>query len=524
MDGVVTLSVMAEALLGPRADLRVVLDRPLDLAPELGTEVTGRVLGELVLKTSRRLRGAGVKPGDEVAVVKSNHLDLHILAAAVIRLGGFTALLSGEIATFDVEAMLRRMSKPLLITDRRTLSQGSLKGLPVHELASRVIILDSEVDGDRLPDELDGADSGPMALAPDQRILVTHSSGTTGTPKMVIQSTSSLSGHVHPQVQIMRMLRLRGRPYAIQLAFGHVRTMTLMLGALTVGIPLVVISRPAADVAAPILLRERPYVLETYPNVFTLWEELAGAAERPLSTVRFFFASFDALHSRTCRRILGGSRRFMPVFLVSLGLSELGALIFKPITPFVVRHSDSRCIGWRIRNPRIAVRVADQKTGAPIQQVGVNGRLQARTEGRMITYYGEDKRAQEASDGEWFATGDIAHRTRWGCYHMMDREPEFDAEFGSGLRVEDALLERLPQLNEVVVIHRQGIRATPVYSTFGDEPIPAAAWQAATADLPPMAEPVHSTWSGFPRTATTKVRRSLVRKQLEAMEASTVTA
>jgi acyl-coenzyme A synthetase/AMP-(fatty) acid ligase len=518
MSDLVTLSGMAAALLGPRADLRVALDRPMDLAPELGTEVTGRMLGELVLKTSRRLQAAGVKRGDEIAVVKSNHLDVQIIAAAVIRLGGLTVLLSGEVATFDVEAMLRRMSKPLLITDQWTLGQGSLKGLPVHELASRVIVLDSEVAGERLPEDLDGTDPEPVALAPDQPILVTHSSGTTGTPKMVIQSTSSLLGHVRPQVQIMRMLRLRGRPYAVQLAFGHVRTTTLLLGALTVGIPLVLISRPAAEAVARILLRERPYVLETYPNVFTLWEELASSPERPLSTVRFFFTSFDALHSRTCRRILRGSRRFMPVFLFSLGLSELGPLIFKPITPFVVRHWDSRCIGWRIRNPRIAVRVADQRTGAPIEQVGVNGRLQARTEGRMVTYYGEDKRAQEASDGEWFATGDIVHRTRWGCYHLMDREPEFDAEFGSGLRAEDALLERLPQLNEVVVIHRPGMRATLVYSTFGDDSIPSAAWQAATADLPPMAEPVHITWSAFPRTATTKVRRSLVRKQLESMQ------
>jgi acyl-coenzyme A synthetase/AMP-(fatty) acid ligase len=522
MQEVVTLSTLAEAWLGPRADLRLVADRPLDLAPDLGTEFTGRVLGELLLTTSRRLHAAGLQPGDEVAVVKSNHIDVPIIASAVVRRGGFAALLSGEIATFDVEAMLRRMSTPILITDRRTLSQGSLAGVPVRELARRVIVLDSESAEDRLPEDPGGEDAPAATLTADQRIIATHTSGTTGTPKLVMQSTSSLSGHVRPQVQLMRILRLPGRPWAMQLAFGHVRTMTLVLGASTMGIPLVILTRPAADVAASMLVRERPFCLETYPNVFTLWEKLADAEDRPLSSVRFFFASFDAMHPRTCKRILGGSRRRLPMMIVSLGLSEMGPLIVKAFTPFVIRHSNSRCIGWRIPNPKISIRIVEPKSGVTINRRALNGRLQARSAGRMITYYGEDQRALHASDGEWFATGDIAFRTRWGCYHMLDREPEFDAEFGSGLQAEDALLERMPDLNEVVVIHRQGLPPTPVYSTYSDDAIAPEAWDAATADLPPMAMPVHRTWSEIPRTATTKVRRSLLRKELEAEEANLV--
>ncbi|MEP7104476.1 MAG: AMP-binding protein [Chloroflexota bacterium] len=524
MQDVVTLSGMAEALLGPRAELRVVTDRPLDLAPDLGTEFSGRVLGELLLKTTRQLLASGLRPGDEVAVVKSNHFDIGIIAAAVVRIGGFAVLLSGEIAPADVQAMLHRLSSPLLITDRRTLKLGSLAGLPLRQLARRVIVLDGESAADRLPPEAGGEDPPVVVLDPSARIMGTHSSGTTGIPKIVIQSTSSLAGHVRPQVQIMRLLRLRGRPYAVHLAYAHVRTMVLLLGALTVGIPLVCITRTAAKGQASMLVKERPFAWETYPNVFTLWEELADSAGKPMSSVRFFFSSFDAMHPRTCRRILAASGRFMPMMIVSLGLSELGPVVFKIFTPLVARHSDSRCVGWRIPNPKISIRIADREGAAEIPRSGVNGRLQARTAGKMVTYFGEDQRAQDASDGDWFFTGDIAQRTRWGCYHIMDREPEFDAAFGSGLQVEDALLERLPELNEVVVIHRPGALATPVYSTYTDQPIPARAWEAATLDLPAMAEPIRRTWATFPRTATSKVRRPLLRQQLEALGAGAVAA
>lgn len=60
----------------------VVLDTPLQLSPQDGTTVTVGRLAELVRELAGRLVTAGVRPGDRVAVYKTNNFDIALLAAA----------------------------------------------------------------------------------------------------------------------------------------------------------------------------------------------------------------------------------------------------------------------------------------------------------------------------------------------------------------------------------------------------------------------------------------------------------
>jgi hypothetical protein len=43
-------------------------------------------------------------------------------------------------------------------------------------------------------------------------------------------------------------------------------------------------------------------------------------------------------------------------------------------------------------------------------------------------------------------------------------------------------------------------------------------WEAATADLPPLADPIRLAWDEFPRTATLKIRRNELRERLVGAE------
>lgn len=65
----------------------VTLDRPLDVAPGLGVDLTYTVLAELVEEWSGRLWEAGVRPSEQVVVHKADNVDIMLLTCAVARSG-----------------------------------------------------------------------------------------------------------------------------------------------------------------------------------------------------------------------------------------------------------------------------------------------------------------------------------------------------------------------------------------------------------------------------------------------------
>lgn len=72
----------------------VTLDRPLDVRPELGCDLSYPVLADVVEELSGRLWKAGVRPSEQVVVHKSDNVDIVLLTCAVSRIGAVPVLLS----------------------------------------------------------------------------------------------------------------------------------------------------------------------------------------------------------------------------------------------------------------------------------------------------------------------------------------------------------------------------------------------------------------------------------------------
>jgi acyl-coenzyme A synthetase/AMP-(fatty) acid ligase len=135
------------------------------------------------------------------------------------------------------------------------------------------------------------------------------------------------------------------------------------------------------------------------------------------------------------------------------------------------------------------------------------GYIEVRSDGRIVTYLGEqDRYDQQVTDG-WWRMGDVGYRTKWGCVHLLDREVDLINGFGSTLAVEDQLFGRLDNLIEVVIVPGRDNVATPIVCTKNDEPLDLTAWKSAVAGLPRMAEPVQWKHEDLPQTATTKIKR-----------------
>ncbi|WP_327298900.1 MULTISPECIES: class I adenylate-forming enzyme family protein [unclassified Streptomyces] len=491
----------------------LILDHELGIAPSAGLRMTVSEVADIVDDFASRLWAARVRPGQKVVVHKADGFDIILLACAVARIGAVPVLLSPALDGTTVAELVRRVGRPFLVTDPDKLG----KELPdtVFELAERVLLTTGDHDRAVSLASLAGAGRvAPVTLPPERPALITHTSGTTGTPKLAVHTGHSLQARYRPQLLAVAPILIRRETIALHVTFVHSRLFTALAISLMRGFPIVVLADSDVRRAGDLFARVRPGVLEAHPNSFMEWEELADDPREPLANVKLFSSTFDAIHPRTVRRLLQATRRTAPVFGQLYGQSEVGPAVVRAFTRRRHPEADGRCVGMPF--PGMTEARVVSRDGRPPSESNP-GYIEVRSHGRIVTYLGEhDRYEQQVSDGGWWRMGDVGYRTRWGCVHLLDREVDLIEGFGSTLAAEDTLLGRLAELNEVVIVRGADGTAVPVVCTKDDSPLDAAAWDAAVADLPPMAAPVHQRLGDLPQTATTKIKRLELARLLSA--------
>ncbi|MEU9558246.1 class I adenylate-forming enzyme family protein [Streptomyces fumanus] len=491
---------------------RITLDHELDVAPELGSDLTAYACANLVAELACALRDLHVRPGDKVAVFKRDCFDIFLLMCAVARVGAVPVALSPSLKGEVVAQLLERCDRPHLITDEETWTRVLPAG--TAKRCARVFLVTGRAEGTTELRRDPGARPRPFARTrTDRPQLLTHTSGTTDVPKLVVHTARSLRARYRPQALGARLL-IRGREtLAVRVSFVHSRLITALAIALERGFPVVITKDADPGRIADIFARVKPGILEAHPNTFVEWEPLADDPRGPLSNVVALSSTFDAIHPRTVRRILGASRRRRPFHLQLYGQSEIGPTVGRATSRRRALSVDGRCVGWPFPG-MTAVRVVD-RDGVP-SGPDSPGYIEVRSDGRALTYFGEDARFRAQLDDGWWRMGDVGYRTRWGCLHVSDREVDVIPGFGSALAAEDLLMSRLDTLLEVVVVPGEEGAPTPVVVTRDGSPLDTARWERATASLPPMRPPVQLSLAELPRTATAKVQRIELARQLRA--------
>ncbi|MER5972462.1 AMP-binding protein [Streptomyces sp. NPDC002055] len=490
----------------------LVLDHDLDLARDLGRRVTVAELADLVAEQASRLWAATVRPGERVVVHKSDSFDITLLACAISRIGAVPVLLSPQLDGETVAELMRRAERPHLITDQATLDES----LPetVFDLAESVLLTSGHHDRAVELENFAGAPrAAPLTRPADHPALITHTSGTTGIPKLAVHTGKTLQARYRPQRLAIEPFIRKREIIAMHVSFVHSRLFTALAISLLKGFPIVVLSDSDPVRAADLFARIRPGILEAHPNTFMRWESLADDPREPLSNVKLFSSTFDAIHPRTVHRLLHASRRRAPLFGQLYGQSEVGPTVVRAFTRRRAPKADGRCVG-RPFPGMTDVRVVS-RDGQPPSESNP-GYIEVRSDGRIKTYLGEPERyAQQLSDG-WWRMGDVGYQSKWGCLHLLDREVDLIPEFGSTLAVEDTLFAKLDELTEVIIIPGANGTAVPVVCTKDDKPLDREAWRRAVAGLPAMAEPVQWSLADLPQTATTKIKRLELAKRLTA--------
>ena len=503
--------LLAEAGAEAHGPVPLWLDRPLSIAPQHGVDTDYATFAQLVVEASGWLHEAGLRPGEVVAIVKAHNVDVVALAQAAGRLGAVPALLAPDFDPDAINALLHRLGRPLTIADDAAIAKH---GLATAGTTGRLISVDGAVAGGIGLDELRGGSAPPPApRAEHELVALTHTSGTTGAPKLISHTGASLAGQSLIQVLGGRLLLGRRDVIATCLTTAHARTLSGLATVAALGLPHLAMVEPDPVSAAELLARHRPTLLETFPNVFTRWEQLAEHPDGPLANVRIFLSTFDAAHPRTIRTMLASSQRRVPLYAQAYAQSETGAIALS----FRVsrrQDGDARLVGW----PALAfnrVRIVDPATDTVLRRPGRSGAIEVRGPGQFAGYLDDDAERTACGwhDG-WWRTGDLGSRRLDGALRLHGRAVDAVAGALDYLAWEDLLLARLEELDELVIIADPDGRPIAVAAIRGDRALDPARWAAATSDMPDLGPAHVLTWDDLPTTATWKVRRAVLRDHL----------
>jgi acyl-coenzyme A synthetase/AMP-(fatty) acid ligase len=499
-------------------DELVIVDRPPDVDPDGPMSRTYTQWAELVDRMAASLHQAGVRPWDRVAILKANHLDIVVLGCAIARIGAIPCMFSGSYGPEAFLPMLKRLERPFVITDQLHIEKCGLTPEVVSEETVRTISVNAVPDRPDVVQLSEFADAPPVE--PNMRelkepVVITHTSGTTGVPKLVMHSAESIYAMAIVETERWPHFGLRRSDVvAFCDPYTHERLTTMQLAMARVGQRVLFLSEPFGPNLRELLVQHKPTLVEALPNIYLAWEPLTREPEGYFVNVREYVNSFDAIHTRTIRTFMNATKKRFPVWVQSWSQSENGALCIRPYFRFVVRRKGHRppptqLIGWPIPF-HAKLRSVDPATGkeVPRGQVGI---IEISQPGRCLAYVGEQERHDIKCNGWWWNTGDLGIINKWGAVRLVDREID-QIPGGSAIEFEDLILDRIAYTTEVVILPVAGGLPVPVVSTENDVPLKPEDWATAVADLAPMEAPIQIKWDEFPRTGTWKIRRVHLRE------------
>lgn len=481
-------------------------DTPLPTFPELGIHATYAEVLEAIECRGAWLISHGMMPGKHTAVFKSASLDSYMWAVAIGYASGVPVMISPHLPAETLDALLHRLDDPWVLYDAET--------------AEKV----SAVDGATPQHKINLADYEPVdepaAPAPRGRVdavaYMTHTSGTTGVPKLIVHSQTSMGWRVLWQQRVLSAVD-KDSLVAFHISPVHSRFNIGIASLMSYGFSLLNISDPSLPNVEATLRRYRPKVLETHPNHFVRWLTLVESDPSVFSSIKYLHSTFDAINKETMAKYLRASQYKVPVFLQVYGQSECGPMIMRAHTPQTLRLTNARWVG--VGMPRMTkARIVDQH--GRVQRRRKSGAIQMYSRGRALTYWREEDRFNQNLYGQWWDSGDVGIKGYLGQIALLDRQVDLIANVESTLALEDRLLDQHSFLSEIVFVRGQAGEPQPVVAIADGHEMDWEAWWKSVADLPHMAAPLVLPYEDLPRTATMKVQRNQLEAALPRLQAS----
>ncbi|MHC5249777.1 AMP-binding protein [Enterococcus sp. LJL90] len=479
-------------------DVAIYHDEILPAFPELGYESNYQKSHDAILQRAYQLAALGVSAGDKVIIFKSPKFDTYLLAVAASFLGAVPVMISYHFPTATMEVFVERLDNPFIVFDEVT--EGRVKEIKNSSTEKQITVRDLV---------LQAATPVPQVeLDNDEIAYMTHTSGTTGIPKLICHSYHSMGWRTLYQRTVFTKLPAK-ELIAFHISPVHSRFNIGISSLMAMGFPMMPLANASGSHVAKMLQQYPPIALETHPNNFVQWAFVAEEHPEAFASIRYLHSTFDAINNKTMATFLKASQQESPVFLQIYGQSECGPMIYKAHTLESLKTNDARDMGIGLEGLTQA-RIADAEGN--VLGNNVDGHIHFLSKGRALTYYKEDARFEENVYGPWWDTGDWGMINDEGHLFLKDRQVDLIENINSNLALEDYLLDTLDFLAEVVIVRDKEDMPQPILALAPNREMNWDAWWQKVADLPHLNSPEIWDYDAIPRTATMKVQRLQIEK------------
>ncbi|BBY00809.1 class I adenylate-forming enzyme family protein [Mycobacterium seoulense] len=436
-----------------------------------GTALTWRELDRAATGLAEQLAGAGISPGDRVAVWHGDSAALHVLFVAIERCGAVVVGIGARAGTREVAAILRGARPKILISDRQ---RGDAAAAVANELSLPTLGLSADAGTPRLdvpvrPRPL--ADG--IRLGPDDVFLINSTSGTTGLPKCVVHTQNRwhyfhqkavANGRLTPADTFLPVIPT---PFGFGLWTSH--TTPIYLGATAV-----LLDRFSTRATCEAISEHRVSVLCCVSTQLTMLMADPATRDHDLSSLRVVFTGGEALPYRPAAEFeeLTGAK-----ILQFYGSNETGLLSATTVDDPRERRLRT---GGRIV-PEMAVRLFDGDRD--VTETG-RGQPACRGPATSLGYLGGTDHDKLFTRDGWMRMGDICEIDAEGYLTVTGRTSDFILRGGkniSATQVEDAVAT-----HPAIAVAAAVAMPDPV---FGEKVcLYAELVDSATVDLPELTE------------------------------------
>lgn len=468
-----------------------------------------REVRDLALRVAARLQGAGVRPGDRVALSLPKTEWLPACHVGALAAGAVVLPINPALPDAEIASLLERSGAVLAISGSALAARAGAvsPGLPWwcagEEAPAGVQRLDPEGEPLR----------APVERRPGDLALLVFTSGTTGRPKGVPLSHENVLSNLDALARVWEWTEEDRLLHVLPVFHLHGLGVALY-GSLRTGNAILLEERFEAEAVLRAAERRRATLLMAVPTMLHRLVEAAGPdGGRALSGLRLVVSGSAPLPPALFARFRD---RFGLAPVERYGMTETLMIASNPARG--PRKAGS--VGWPL--PGVELRLAGGDAG---EDAGRGpGEVCVRGPSVFRGYWQDEEATRAAFDSEgWLHTGDVGTLDADGALRLVGRRKELIVTGGYNVApaaVEEALDgEGDPRIAELAVAgvpdEDLGERVVAFVVLAGRREgraqVEAELRERAAARLPRYAQPRAYRWvEGIPRNALGKVQRSLL--------------
>lgn len=394
-----------------------------------GEDVTYAEAGRRMAKVQEILTGAGLGPGDKVALLSSNMPNWGVCYFAVTSAGMVAVPILPDFSGEELDMIIEHSeAKALLVSDKlfTKLSKQTIERLNVVVRTKNLGVISQRVRGE-------GSTRVPQ---PDEVAVIIYTSGTTSKPKGVMLTHAALCAQVAISSSIFPVdgddvfLSVLPLSHTYECSIG-------LIYPFSMGARVVYLDRPpTASALMPALRAIRPTVMLIVPLIIekiyrhqVLAKFQSTAFWRTLYKIGFARCYLNRVAGKKLMKLFGRRLRFLGIGGAKLD-SGAEQFLLEARVPYAIGYGLTETAPLLAGAAPSQVRLGStgpQAPGVELRLENINpdthqGEIVARSPSVMLGYYKNPEATKEVftADG-WFRTGDLGEFDKDGWLYIKGR-------------------------------------------------------------------------------------------------------